>query len=647
MKSSAPVGSRWLLSASLFFSASLFAAESPYLYGIFGDDPNPSEYLGHIAPAGPGWVTATVQVGADTNDASGVDFTFLSNQGHTVICRINHGYFPNGTIPLVAKYDDFAKRCSNFVAHSAGCSIWTIGNELNIAGEWPVDFNINHSAYVTPSNYALCFRKVYNAIKAVQPNARVLPQAPACFAGPYAANSQSLTWLGTNYTHDANPLTWPNHLKQMLIAITNTGPVDGIALHVSSRGYNCSDVHSTATFSGAAAGLYNSFFVYKDWVNLGIPSTLYNLPLYATECNGYYFWKGGHPENIFAHYEAGWMQAVYAEINRYNENALMTGKPIFRCFNMYRWGPQDEWGIDRGDNLFKAQILSDLDVAVTEKYTWPGGTAQLRAPIGLNFMHPDATDDSVPVCEPAGVVPQRSWNNLTQGGTGTGISLGGSVTVTWSTPGGGTHGFGSVPTSPADYALAQGYLDTGDTSTTTATVSGLKFPLFDVIVYSMGDNGGATRVGKYTLSGSGITTVSKYVRDDGGAPDFSGTYTEADSTSGGAGAPSGNYCRFRNVRGASFAIAAKGDYASDAHPRAPLNAIQIVPINTVATLSDAARVAGQFQCYVNGATNVNYIVQYSTNLTSWISIRTNAAPFTFTDVAAGNSAFRFYRALFQ
>lgn len=647
MKTSVQVARHRLIALSLFWGASLAVAESPYLYGIFDHDPNPAEYLGHISSgAGPGWVTATVQVGADTNDASGVDFTFLSNQGHTVIGRLNHGYFPNGTIPLPAKYDDFATRCSNFVAHSQGCSIWTIGNELNIAGEWPVDFTLNHAAYVTPSNYALCFRKVYNAIKAVQPHARILPQAPACFAGPYAANSQNLTWVGTNYTHDANPLTWPNHLKQMLIAITNTGPVDGIALHVSSRGYNCSDVHSTATFSGAAAGLYRSFYVYKDWVNLGIPASLYHLPLYATECNGYYFWKGGHPEDIFAHYEPGWMQAVYAEVNRYNENALMTGKPIFRCFNMYRWGPQDEWGIDRGDNLFKAQILSDLDEAVAQKYVWPANNAMLLAPVGLNFMHPDATDDAVPVCDMAGVVPQRSWNNLTTGGTGSGVNLGGTVTASWSTPGGGTHGFGALGTAPADYALVQGYLDTGDTSTTTLTVSGLKFPLFDVIVYSVGDNGSATRVGKYTLSGPAISTISKFVRDDGGASDFDGIYTEADSTSGGAGAPSGNYCRFRNVRGSSFTIAAKGDYASDAHPRAPLNAIQIVPIYTVPFLSDAAAAGGQFSCMVNGATNVNYIVQYSTNLTTWTPIRTNTAPFVFTDAAA-NSPRRFYRAMFQ
>jgi hypothetical protein len=116
-------------------ASSVGAAESPWLYGIFDAEPAPSEYLGHITSGGArGWVTATVAVGANTNDLSGADFSVLANQGHTVICRINHGYFPDGTIPLPSRYDDFAKRCANFVAHSTGCNLWTIGNELNIAG---------------------------------------------------------------------------------------------------------------------------------------------------------------------------------------------------------------------------------------------------------------------------------------------------------------------------------------------------------------------------------------------------------------------------------------------------------------------------------------------------------------------------------
>lgn len=627
------------------------ALESPFIYGVFGQDPNPTEFLQHVAPAGPAWITASVAVGANTNDLTGEDFRFLSDAGHTVICRINHGYFPNGTIPLPAQYDDFAARCASFVSNSPGCFIWTIGNELNIAGEWPVDFNLKHAAYVSPSNYAVCFRKVYNAIKAVQPHAKVLPQAPACFSGPYGANSQNLTWLGTNYTHDANPLNWVTHLRSMLTNIANTGPLDGIALHVSSRGYGCAGVHSTEKRSAGGQSLYWSFYVYRDWVNLGIPSSLRSLPLYATECNGYYYWKGGHPENPAATYQGGWMQAVYAEVNRYNQHAFATNGPIFRCFNLYRWGPQDEWGIDRGDNPYKPDILSDLDEAVGQKYRWPANPAMLLTPIGLNFMHMvDGVDDSVPICDWAGVVPQSGWVNLTQGGTGNNVPLGGGVTVTWATPGGETHAFASMPVSPGDYALLQGYLDTGSpggvSTTNTVSVAGLKFPLYNVIVYSAGDNGSATRVGQYTLttsSGSG----TKYVRDEGGQPDFDGNWLEADATSGGPGAAAGNYCVFRNVRGSSFTLKSCGQYASDGNPRGPLNALQIVPVDVVPTLSDPQYTNGEFRCFVNGATNANYVVQASTNLTDWSALQTNAAPFLFTDPGATGLPRRFYRALFR
>jgi hypothetical protein len=358
-------------------TAKAAAAESPYLYGIHDHSPDPSEYLNHIktATGAGGWITATVAVGANPNDTSGTDFTTLANAGHTIICRINYGYYPDGTIPVPAKYDDFATRCKNFVAHSPGCNIWLIGNELNLSAEWPFDgarFN-----YVSPQDYATCFRKACNAIKSIHPNDKVLPQATALWGGPYGAGTQSVN--GTNYPSDGQPLTWVQFENQVLTAIAASGTLDGIALHVGSRGYNYSDIHNTATFGNL--GLYASFYVYKDWVDYAIPSSLYNLPLYVTECNGYYYWKGGHPEAPSAHYEAGWMQEIYAEINRYNQVAATTGKPIFRCFNLYRWcGFCDGWNIDGADNPYKAQILSDLDAAAAQRYAWPAYVTTTNPP---------------------------------------------------------------------------------------------------------------------------------------------------------------------------------------------------------------------------------------------------------------------------
>lgn len=619
-------------------------AEAPTIYGIFDHDPNPAEFLDRVlAEAGPGWVTATVALGTDTNQTWGMDFSALAAQGHTVICRINHAYFPFGTIPLPEKYDDFAARCASFVANSRGCRIWTIGNELNLAGEWPVNFTNNHAAYVSPANYAVCFRKVYNAIKAVQPDSRVLPAAPACFAGPFAANSQNLTWWGTNYTHDANPLTWVAHLRSLLTNIANTGPLDGVALHLNSRGYTCAAVHSTAKFSGAAAGLYNSFYVYKDWINLGIPTNLYHLPLYATECNGYYYWKGGHPEAPQATYERGWMQAIYAEIHRYNQNALLTGKPIFRCVNLYRWGPHDPWGIDREDNPFKYDILDDLSEAVAQRYQWPQQPADLLAPVGINFLEPAyAAKATVGACGVAGVVPQYGWYNNVQGGGPWTNVMDGGITVTWASPGGGTHTFPRTPISPDD-ALMVSYLDTSSTSTNWVTVSGLKFPLYDVIVYVDGNNGGATRVGRYTLS-TPTVTLTKYVKDEAYA-DFAGYFFEADSTTGGPSAAPGNYCRFRNLRDSTFTVRGSGQYSSDPYPRGPLNAIQIVPIYSVPTLDEPQMAGGQFRFNLRGAPGAPYVIQGSSNLSTWVNVRTNTAPAELAEPATAGP--RFFRARLQ
>ena len=356
-----------------------FSAESPYLYGIHDHDPNPSEFLAQITNAtGAGaWITATVAVGANTNDFSGVNFNAFANTGHTVICRINYGYFPEGTIPVVAQYDAFALRIKNFVANSAGCTIWLIGNELNLSAEWPFDgarFN-----YVSPQDYAACFRKAYNAIKSIRPNDKVIPQASAPWGGPYGPGAFNVN--GMNYPADGQPLTWVQYQRQTLVAITNSGPLDGIALHIGSRGYHYADIHSTNKFAGL--NLYSSFYVYKDWIDYGIPPELYHLPLYVTECNGLYYWKGGGPpgEDPTQHYEPGWMQEIYAEINRYNQIAATTGKPIFRCFNLYRWCAFcDGWNIDGASNPYKTQILSDLALAAAQKYSWPAYVSSTNAP---------------------------------------------------------------------------------------------------------------------------------------------------------------------------------------------------------------------------------------------------------------------------
>lgn len=85
----------------------------------------------------PGWIVFTEGIGSDPNDKSGKDYRQWSDKGIGVIVRLNNGYHPGGTIPNQGNYANFAKRCANFVANSAGARIWIIGNEMNFAIERP------------------------------------------------------------------------------------------------------------------------------------------------------------------------------------------------------------------------------------------------------------------------------------------------------------------------------------------------------------------------------------------------------------------------------------------------------------------------------------------------------------------------------
>lgn len=108
--------------------------DSEYLFGLH--EPGGEQLM--LDAGRPGWILFTEEVGRNPNDFSGKDFSPWSNRNLGVICRINHGYHPHGTIPHSAYYEDFARRCANYVANSQGCRIWIIGNETNFDVERPL-----------------------------------------------------------------------------------------------------------------------------------------------------------------------------------------------------------------------------------------------------------------------------------------------------------------------------------------------------------------------------------------------------------------------------------------------------------------------------------------------------------------------------
>lgn len=76
------------------------------------------------------------------------------------------------------------------------------------------------------------------------------------------------------------------------------------------------------------------------------------------------------------------------------------------------------------------------------------------------------------------------------------------------------------------------------------------------------------------------------------------------------------------------------------------NVTRSVQIGVAAVaLADASISGNQFQMNVLGATNYNYVVQRSDDLTNWISVVTNHGPFTFISTNSGIS--RFYRAVLE
>ena len=60
--------------------------------------------------------------------------------------------------------------------------------------------------------------------------------------------------------------------------------------------------------------------------------------------------------------------------------------------------------------------------------------------------------------------------------------------------------------------------------------------------------------------------------------------------------------------------------------------------------------ANGFQIQLSGPAGSNYVIQASADLKNWTPISTNAAPtgsISYTDVAAKNLPFRYYRAVTQ
>src|SRR5581483_10060441 len=240
--------------------------------------------------------------------------------------------------------------------------------------------------------------------------------------------------------------------------------------------------------------------------------------------------------------------------------------------------------------------------------------------------------------EVAGVVAQSNWNNATGTTSGaplvlvnqTGASSG--ATVTWS-----SSGIYVLPITDTagNSRMMRGYLDPVG-GTATVTVAGLPVNAagYNVYIYADGDNGSATRTGAYQISGSGITTSTVSLTDAANT-DFSGTFTQANSSNG-------NYVMFAIPGSATgFTITATPGTSTDLHSRAPLNAIQIVPqaaptptVTLAATPTTQTVVAGNATTYT---TNIGAAGGFSGAVTLSVSGLPAGAVGTFSPTTVTGS----------
>jgi len=189
--------------------------------------------------------------------------------------------------------------------------------------------------------------------------------------------------------------------------------------------------------------------------------------------------------------------------------------------------------------------------------------------IGIKFVGKGTAMGS---SEVAGVVPQSNWNNasgtsssgalalLNQSGAASGATVTWSANGTWALP---------ITDTPGNNRMIRGYLDTVG-ATTSVTVTGLPANAagYNVYVYADGDNGAVQRTATYQISGPGISSTSVSLTDNPNT-NFNGVFQQANSSAG-------NYVLF-TITATQFTITAIPGPSGDTNPRAPVNAIQIVP----------------------------------------------------------------------
>lgn len=304
----------------------------------------------------PGWIIVTEAIGSDPHDHSGRDYTEWTRQGFSIICRLNNGYYPAGTIPHSSQYEDFARRCGNFVRATPGITISIIGNEPNHANERP------NGEYILPTQYAKCFDLCREQIKRGSSDAKVAIAAVA----PWDATT---TYSG-NLDGD-----WVIYYIDILQAIHGA---DAICLHTYTHGGNPALIVDESKMNHPFEARHYNFRAYCDFL-VNTPTEYQHLPVYITETDQVDPWVNKN---------SGWVCEAYEEIDFWNHTVQ---NQKIHCLALYRTDPQGDQG--KWNFMNKSGVTSDFKTAVDRGYKSPE-TIQLPP-----ITNPDPPTEELPITD--------------------------------------------------------------------------------------------------------------------------------------------------------------------------------------------------------------------------------------------------------
>ncbi len=278
-----------------------------------------------------------------------------ADEGYGVIVRLNHGYEPGGTLPESRLYDDYASAAARWVEvylrdpnRSPADYSWTIqiGNEQNNPREHPGGFE-HPVEHITPERYADAFNRTYSQIKRVLPNAIVCPGA----LDPY--NYMPMQLLGGE--------RW-RPLDYFVTMLNQIEALDGVILHAYTHGPDTTLVTHLKRFGDGTGPLWDHYYDFQTYRVFmeRIPARWRDVPVYITEINHIHRPSGEHDQG-WLNQNSGWIQAVYAEIDRWNQ---MPYAQQIRCGLIYRW-MGDAWSIEG-----KPEVLADFREALNNDYRW-------------------------------------------------------------------------------------------------------------------------------------------------------------------------------------------------------------------------------------------------------------------------------------